>query len=103
MYDSITVEGEPVQEFIKDVRLQDSIVGLGDMIMVDTPHNDNRGIVVEGHSSGEREVEIEVEKAPSADSSFSEATDEDQLIDEGFERDRLDEESDEIMVLEDSE
>src|SRR5947207_2745966 len=102
MYDSIMVEGELVQEFMEDVRLQNSIVGSGDMIMVGTPHNDSGEIVAEGHSSDEivvrREVKIEVEKAPSVDSSFSEAMDEDQLIDEGFERDNLDEDSDEIMV-----
>ena len=94
-----------MQEFIEDMRLQDNIVGSGDMIMVDTPHNDSGEIVVEGYSSGEimREVKIEVEKAPSADSLFSEIKDEDQLVDEEFERDSLDEDSDEVMVLEDSE
>ena len=107
MYDSIMVEEEPVQDVMEDVRLQDSIVGSGDMNSVGTPNDDGEETVVEGHSTGEidvrREVKIEVEKAPSADSSFSEATNEDQLVDERFERDSLDEDLDEIMVLEDSE
>lgn len=47
------------------------------------------------------ESEVEGEKHPTANSSFSEATDEDRLLDEELERDSLDDEN-EVMVLEDS-
>jgi hypothetical protein len=79
-----------------DVRLQDNIVVRTelDSITVGTPlpHDSQESV-------GEREVEEE--KAPSADSSFSEATDESRLVDEGLETDSLDDE-DEIMLLQES-
>lgn len=94
-----------MQDVMEDVRLSDSKVSLGDMNVVGTP-NDDEEIVLGGHSTDEiavgREVKIEVEKSPSVDSSFNEAINEDQLIDEGFERDDLDEDLDEILVFEDS-
>jgi hypothetical protein len=80
-----------------DVRLQDSIVVRRelDSITVGTPpllHDSQE-------SMGEKEMEGG--KAPSADSSFSEATDENRSLDEGLETDSLDDE-DEIMLLKDS-
>ena len=83
VYESIKVEEEP-EERMGDVRLQDSIT-------VGTPPlDDSQEIVIES--------EVEGERAPSANSSFSEATDEDRLLDEGLERDSRDD-KDEIIVL----
>ena len=65
-----------------------------DSVTVGAPlTDDSQEIVVES--------EVEGEKDPTANSSFSEATDEDRLLDEELERDSLDDEN-EIMVLEDS-
>ena len=93
MYDAIMVEG-PTRDLREDIRSQDHIVGSQDMTAVDEPPDHN------SDNSARREVKVEVEKAPSADSSFSEATDKDQLDDEGLERDSLSDDLDEIMVLE---
>jgi len=91
---------------MEDMRLQDSIVGSGDMNMVGTPPDSGEFLVedVPGVDIVVRmEVKVEMEQTPSADSLFSEATDEDQLINKGFGRDSFDEDLDEMMALEDSE
>lgn len=74
---------------------EDNIVGTKlDSVTVNAPlTDDSQEIVVES--------EVEGEKHPTANSSFSEATDEDRLLDEELERDSLDDEN-EVMVLEDS-
>ena len=56
-----------------------------------------------GNMMERMEAQMEVEKTSSADSSFSEAIDEDQLIDEGLDQDSFNEDSNEIMILEDLE
>jgi hypothetical protein len=78
---------------MEETRLSNTIAGgTSDIITGDTPHDDQQEIVVRS--------EGETEKTPSVDSSFSEATDEDRLLDEGLERDSLDDE-DEIIILKD--
>lgn len=86
MYERIKVEEEP-DERMGDVESADSIA-------VGTPPPDgSQEIVIEN--------EVEGGRAPSANSSFSEGSDEDQLLDEGLETDSLDD-KDEIIILEDS-
>ena len=89
------MEEGPVAAIVGEVQLQDSItIGTGDSITVRTSSPDeSQDIIVES--------EIE-EKVSSANSSFSEATDEGNPVDEGLESDSLDGDDDEIMVLEDS-
>jgi hypothetical protein len=95
VYDDITVEEEPTRDSMEDVRSQDR-VGPQDMIAVHGPLDDTSKIAPRS------EVKVALEKAISADSSFSEATDESQLDDEGLNRDSPSDDLDEIrpMVLE---
>lgn len=97
VYDSIRVEEEPISEAMGEILLQGSItVEIQDSVTVGTPPDDSGAIVVES------DLEVEGKKTSSANTSFSEATDEDRPVDEGLERDSLDEDDDEI-ILEDSE
>jgi hypothetical protein len=93
VYDSIRVEEEPISEAMGEILLQGSItVGMQDSVTVGTPPDDSGAIVVES------EVEGEGQKTSSANTSFSEATEEDRPVDEGLERDSLDEDDDEIVL-----
>ena len=95
MYESITVEDEPDEEgsVMGDVHLQDA-----NTLETQTQGSENIRIQPAGNV-----VAVEPEKASSADSSFSEVSDEDNLrIDEELNEDILGKNDDENMLLEDS-
>ena len=78
VYESIRMEKESIAEAMGEVLLSGSItVGTQDSISVGMPLDNSEVIMVEG------EVEVEGEKTSGANISFSEAMDEDRLIDEG--------------------
>lgn len=93
MYESITVEDEPDEEgsVMGGVQLQDAIT-------LETQGSENIRIQPAGNV-----LAVEPEKASSADSSFSEVSDEDNLrVDEELNEDILGKNDDENMLLEDS-